>query len=135
MDRSRFRGRRPSALVTFWVLSLPAPSIPTHGVEVVSGAPLEKLLSGRRIGVALRHIPRSARYDLVGNRPPAGPAEGLHHLEHRITAAGAEIHGQHPCMGVQVAQGCNVPEGQIHDMNVIAHPGAIRGLVISPKDA
>ena len=51
-----------------------------------------------------------------------------------MTPAGAEIERRHSCRAPQIAQRRDVAFGDVHDMDVIANSGAVRGFPIVAID-
>src|SRR3954466_8654456 len=92
MRPPRFLARR--LYVAVRVLRLPAPGIAAHGVDLELGAPLEKLLRARGVGVAGGNIAGATREQLERNRAAACPLERLHRFQHGVAAPGAEVHDE-----------------------------------------
>src|SRR3546814_5049529 len=69
--------------------------------------------------------------DAIGHVDAVHPLETCHHVEHRIALAGAEV----PDAERRLARGDGVEGrdmafGKIDDMDIVAHPGAVGGVVI-----
>ena len=64
------------------------------------------------------------------------PVDRVEHFEHREAAAVAAVHRQRPLrLGDQRLEREHVGGGEIADVDVIAHPGAVGGVVIGAEHA
>ena len=55
-------------------------------------------------------------------------------VQHAVTLAGAQIADEEAAAGLQLADGAHMAPGQIHNMDVVTHTGAVRGGVVVAKD-
>ena len=86
------------------------------------------------VGVALCDVTCPAWCDAVGDGAPAGLFEGADHFQHAVAASGAQIDDQRSCLLRQDGQGGQVALGQVDNMDVVAHAGAVHGGVVVAKD-
>ena len=87
-----------------------------------------------RVGITRGHVTRPPRHDGIGNLAPAGQRVGAHHVEHAVALAGAEVDGQRALGIEQVPQRRHVALGQVADVDVVAHAGAVGGVVVVAED-
>src|SRR3972149_4785335 len=120
--------------VTVRVLRLPAPGVAAHLLEAARRAPPQLLRGERGIGPVFREIAGAARGELDRNGPARCGFERLHHFEHRVAASGAEVDGDRAVRALEEAQRRDVRLGEVHHVQVIAHPGAVRRVVVLAED-
>src|SRR5205807_10289506 len=113
----------------------PAPGVAAHLVDAELRFPAQLPRGERRIGIARGDIAGAPRQYLVGNLLSAGALECLHCLEYRVAAAGAEVHGDRAALLLEVLERGDMPEREVHDVEVIAHAGAVLGVVVAAPDA
>ena len=58
----------------------------------------------------------------------------MDNLQHAGAPAGAEVDGLHPGVGHTVVDGLQVPQRQVDHMDVVAHPSAVRCVVVIAVD-
>ena len=150
-----FHGRGPSFIIHYSFLSFQSsvsgataprlqpvgvvfdkiPTVAAHILHVELCLPAEKLLCLGAVGVAFRDIAGSAGLDDVGNRHAAARLERGYCLEHAGSLAGAEVDRFGALVSEGVLQGADVTVGKVHDVNVIAHAGAVHGGIIVAENA
>ncbi len=64
----------------------------------------------------------------------AGLGEGLDDLEHRGAGAGAEVEDLHAGAAIHPGERRGMAGGEVADVDVVAHAGAVGGVVIIAKD-
>ena len=106
------------------------PSIPTHIFNAELRLPMQKFLRFFRIGPVGGNVARAARADLVGQLMTAGLFEGMNHVENAVARAGAEVDGIPPRRRGGAFHGADVTLGEIDDVNVVAHAGAVGRVVV-----
>ncbi len=85
------------------------------------------------LGPALGDVTGAAWLDLVGNGSAAGRFKRLDHLQHRIALTGAQVIGKDAGIRRDARQRFEVTDGEIHHVDVIAHPGTVRRRVVVAK--
>ncbi len=116
-------------------MGLPSPAVFAHLLDRLFGFPAEDFFSVGGVGEAFGHIAGAALYDLVGDFFAGGLLESFDHVEHRVAVAGAEVDGEYPFVLCQVLQGFEVAAGEVHDVDVVADPRAVVGVVVAAEDA
>ncbi len=86
-----------------------------------------------RLGPALGDVAGATGLDLVGNGTAAGRFKCLDHLQHRIALTGPQVVGKDPGIRRDARQRFEVTDGEIHHVDVIAHPGTVRCRVVVAK--
>ena len=122
------------SVVAIGVVLLPVPAVGAHLLDAVLSHPAQLVLGLGGVGVALRDITGAARVDDVGDLLAAGLGEGMDDIQHAVTLAGAQIADEEAAAGLQLADGAHMAPGQIHNMDVVTHTGAVRGGVVVAKD-
>ena len=110
------------------------PAVAAHVLKRILCAPAEDARScpGRHTRLADR--PRGAR-DPVRHAHVVGRLEGVHHFEYAVALAGAEVEDALTRMLRHVGDCRDVAAREIHDVNIIAHAGAVRRIIVVAKDA
>ena len=122
------------SFVAVWILGLPAPAVAAHILERVVRAPAEDARALVRAGVHRRQIARAARRDAVGHVHVVGRFKGVHHFEHAVAPAGAEVKNALARVRRHVGDGRDVAARKIHDVDIVAHAGAVRGGIVVAED-
>ena len=113
---------------------MPAPAVGAHGVEAQFGAPAKLLRGEGRVSPAGGDVPGTALNELVGN-PAAGDLfEALQHLQHAVTLPGAQVAGEQPGLCGEPLQGLEMATGEVDDVDVVAHAGAVHRGVVGAED-
>ncbi len=83
-----------------------------------------------RISVAGRDVAGAPGRDPVGQRPAAGFGVGPDDLQYAGAVPGAQVHRLHSGMFQHVFDGGQMPQRQVHHMDVIPHAGPVRRIVV-----
>ena len=118
------------SFVAVWILGLPAPAVAAHILERVVRAPAEDARALVRAGVHRRQVARAARRDAVGHVHVVGRFKGVHHFEHAVAPAGAEVKNALARMRRHVGNGRDVAARKIHDVDIVAHAGAVGRIIV-----
>ena len=86
------------------------------------------------IGVVGVYVSRAARVNNVGDILATCAGEGLDDIKDRASDAGTEVEDLNTLATVHPCKCCNVAGSQVADVNVVAHAGAVRGVVVVAKD-
>lgn len=113
-------------MVAIGVVLLPVPAVGAHLLDAVLGHPAQLVLSLGGVGVALGDITGAAGIDDVGDLLAAGLGEGMDDVQHAVALAGAQIADEETAAGLQLADGAHMAPGQIHNVDVVTHTGAVR---------
>jgi len=92
-------------------------------------APVQQCVGVAGVCVTLRDITGAARDYPIGYGPAAGLAECVHHFQHAVAVAGAQVAGNEAMSG-QGVQRLQVPLGQIYHVYVISNTGAVGRVVV-----
>ena len=111
-------------------MGLPVPGIAAHILKVVFGFPAEELSTLVRAGIYSGEVACATRCNLIGDGDPVNPLKGLDHVQYTVTHTGAEIKDILTTMGLHVIDGGNVTARKVNNMDVVAHTGAVRGVVV-----
>ena len=119
-----------------WMALVPCPGRSHDGVQVVvlrlpSQHPDGLLRGGDQLG----RVARAARGNLGGNRVSGDRSGHVHHLFDGEADAVAQIKDVVLPALHQVVQRQNVRLGQVVDMDVVAHTGAVLGGIVVAEDA
>ena len=68
-------------------------------------------------------------------RPLVGRLEGVHHLEHAVALAGAEVEDALARVLRHVGDRRDVAAREVHDVDIVAHARAVRRVIVVAKDA
>ena len=98
--------------------------------KVEARSPAEQALRQRRVGVAGGDVAGAARRDAVRHLAPAGALEGAHHLEHAVPRPVPRLTVSERGAAEQVAQRGDVAFGEVDDVDVVAHAGAVGRVVV-----
>jgi hypothetical protein len=120
--------------ITRGVAALPAPGVAAHVGEGVSGLPAEDVFRLGGVGVDGGEVARAARADHVGDGHAVDLGEGLDHVEHAVADAGAEVEDLAARVVIGVVDGGEVAVGQVADVDVVAHAGAVGRVVVVAED-
>src|SRR3989442_1144173 len=134
-------GRPPTELLNFRSLSGTAPTLlhpfPSAGNNVgksAGGFPSEHLLGTRGIRNQNRRIARPPRPDFPVNGASGGGFRCLDDLENRISLACSQIKSNRLAAFLQMLKSADVRVGQVIDMDVVAHAGAVWSGVVRAED-
>src|SRR5699024_194325 len=129
-----FLGSRAiSGCVAVRVVLLPAPVVGAHGVDAAFCLPAERFHGVGGDGVAGGGVTGTAIGHCAGDFLTAGFTEGVDHVEHAVALAGAEVGGNQAATGLQHVECVEVALCQVHDVNVVAHAGAVGGGVVAAE--
>ena len=89
-----------------------------------------------RVGVAAGHVTRAALGDCIGQGFAARLFKGVQNFKHAIAFTGAQVDRQQfgLCQSGQFFQRLDMAPGQIHDVDVIAHAGAVHSVIVAAKN-
>ena len=110
------------------------PGILCHFIERAGDTPVELFIRFGGIGPVSREVAITAGSEVILHRLAAGFTESIHHIQHAAANPGAEVVNMHARFVRQLLHRRHVAVGQIHDVNVIAHAGAIFGGIIVTKN-
>mmetsp|Transcript_6631 Transcript_6631/g.15185 ORF Transcript_6631/g.15185 Transcript_6631/m.15185 type:complete len:337 (+) Transcript_6631:88-1098(+) len=114
---------------------LPLPCALAHVLQRSLDLPTEVHLSLAGVGDDRGEVARPPVADLVSDGLSGGLLEGLHHLKDRVALTGAQIVDNASRVQLQnLLQSANVPIGEVHDVDVVAHAGAIDSVIVVAKD-
>ena len=113
---------------------MPAPGIDHHLLQTPLSLPAQLVTGQSRFSPALGNIAGATGLDLVGNGTATGCLERLDHLQHGIALTGAEVIGEDAGITLDAGQRFEVTDGEIHHVDIVAHPGAVRGRIVVAKD-
>ena len=114
---------------------LPTPSAAAHVVDGFFGCPAQDLCCLVGLGVTAGDVTTAARHDLVGDVLATGLGKGLDHFQDTAAFASAQVDSVPTRMVLRKFQGREMAIYQVHDMDVVADAGAIRGIVVITKYA
>ncbi len=95
--------------------------------------PVELLFRLVGLGVTDCDVACSARCDLEWNGSAGSPLKSLNHLQHAVAGSGAKVDSMPPGRTLEIIERGFVPFGKIHHMDVIAHAGAVLGVIVITK--
>ena len=108
------------------------PRAAAHVLERAGGRPAQIPAGFGGIGIAGGDVARAARLDAVRHGSPRRLLEGADELQHAVAAPGAQVDRMPAGVAGQKAQGGGVALGQVHDVDVVPHAGAVgRGVVVA----
>ncbi len=116
-------------------MGLPSPAVFAHLLDRLFGFPAQDFFGVGGVGEAFGHVAGAALYDLVGDFFAGGLLEGFDHVEHRVAVAGAEVDGEYSFVLCKVLQGFEMAAGEVDDVDVVADPRAVVGVVVAAEDA
>ena len=116
-------------MIAVGVVLLPVPAVGTHLLDAVLSHPAQLILGLGGVGVALGDVAGAARVDDVGDLLAAGLGEGVDDIQHAVALAGAQIADEQAAVRLQLLDGADMAAGQIDDVDVVAHAGAVGGIV------
>src|SRR5437899_875391 len=116
------------------VLALPVPGIGTHLTQVPRGLPSEQGGCEGCVGVTCCDVARPAFDDMVGDRFARHRLECSDDLEDAMTFAGPQIYRKKSLLLAQLRKSRQMSRREIHDVDVVAHAGAIRRRVVIPEN-
>ena len=108
-------------------MALPVPAVAAHFVNAVLSFPAQLTLGLAGIAPALGNIAGAARVNDIGQLLAAGLAECMNHIQHTVAVAGAQVADEQAGLFFQLFDGCHMAAGQVHNVDVVAHAGAIGG--------
>ena len=114
-------------------MALPVPAVGAHFLNAVLGLPAELTLGLGGIAPALGDVAGAARVDDIGDLLAASLAEGVDDVQHAVAVAGAQIADEQAGLLLQLFDGSNMAAGQVDNMDVVAHAGAVGGRVVIAK--
>ena len=114
---------------------LPTPGAAAHVIDGFFCSPAQHFCSLVGLGVAAGNVSTATGHDLVRNVLAAGLGEGLDHVQDTTALAGTQVDGMPTRMVLRKFQGSQVAVYQVHNVDVVADTGAIRGVVVIPKYA
>ena len=76
-----------------------------------------------------------AGLDGVGYGDSVYTLESVDHVEDAVAVAGAEVVDGEATLPLDGFEGADVPVGEVDDVDVVAHAGAVRGGVVVAEDA
>src|SRR5690606_11073663 len=112
-----------SAAEPLAALRLPAPRIPAGVVEAELRTPSEFAVRLGRVGDRRSDVTVARGCDDVGDVPASRLGEGADDLQHVVPDARAQV--VHLDSGGEVLECGEVSAGEIHDVDVVAHPRAV----------
>ena len=116
-----------------WIEALPMPGIGAHVCEIPFSAPTEERRGFAGIGVTSCDVTGTARGDLVGDGLAASLLKGSYNLQYTVAGSSPEI-DRETCGWVgplpQSLQCFEMSDGEIDDMDVVAHTGPVRSRVV-----
>ena len=121
--------------VSVWVQRLPVPAVAAHILKVIVRRPAEHIFALLRTAVADVDIAGAPAHDSVRHAQAVCLLKGVHHVEHAVADAGAEVKHAFAAMAFHVRNGGDMAAGEIDDMDVIAHAGAVVGVVVVAENA
>src|SRR5690606_12343411 len=83
-----------------------------------------------RRGITGGNIARTTRHKFIRYSTATGLLEGLNCLQYAITLAGSQVDSETAGLRKQPAQGRDMTACQVHDVDVIAYPGAIGSRIV-----
>ena len=128
-------GGPSGSFVAVGIVRLPAPAVAAHILERILGVPAEDARTLVRAGVHGRQVARTARRDPVRHMHVVGRLEGVHHLEHAVALAGAEVEDALARVLRHVGDRRDVAAREVHDVDIVAHARAVRRVIVVAKDA
>ena len=96
--------------------------------------PAENLLCLRGVCVNGGKVARAAFADDIRNLHAVDRGEGVHHFQNAYAFAGAEVEDFAACVRFRIAERGKMPFGKVHDVDVVAHAGAVGGIVGVAED-
>ena len=121
--------------VAHGIAALPAPGIPAHIHQGLLCLPAQLFCGLGRIGIAGCQIAGAAVNDLVWQIQAIGLVEGLHHIQHAVADAGAQVEYVTAQVLHRVFHCCHMALCQIHHVDLVSDTGAIGGVVVIAKHA
>ena len=121
-------------LISGRVPGLPAPAVAAHIGKRFLCLPAKDLLCLGGVCVDRGQIACAARADDVGDGNIVDLGEGVHHFQHADAAAGAEVEDLAAGVRLRIADRAQMALGQIDDVDIIAHAGTVRGVVVVAED-
>ncbi len=79
-------------------------------------------------------IAGAARGDLVRDGDAVDALKGLHHVQHAVSVAGAEVEDIFAAVIHHIVDGGDVAAGEVDDMDIVAHAGSVRRVVVVAED-
>lgn len=122
-------------MVAGGVVFLEVPGVAAHVVDVAGGAPAQLGLRLGGVAVAGGDVARAAWLDGVGHVQPVRLLKGVHHVEHRVAVACAQVVDGEALALLDGLQCGDVSGGEVHDVDVVAHSGAVGGVIVVAKDS
>mmetsp|Transcript_9861 Transcript_9861/g.21966 ORF Transcript_9861/g.21966 Transcript_9861/m.21966 type:complete len:281 (-) Transcript_9861:409-1251(-) len=132
-------------LIPIGIGGLPPIRVRAHLLQPARGRPAQLLQSPGRVRVADSDVPRPALPELEGQRVPRGLLHGRHHVQHAVASARAQVEhrvlpvpvglrglGRVLRVRLHVLERGDVPLGQVHHVDIVAHACAVlRGIVFA----
>ena len=110
--------------------ALEPPGIAAHGLQVAAGPPAPQLLGPARVGDERADVTGLAAGDPVRNPDAADRTERGDQLEDGDAGAGAQVEDLQAGRVVELVQRDAVGLGHVHDVDVVADPAAVGGVVV-----
>ena len=121
--------------VALGVLALPVPGIPAHVGQGLLCLPAQDLCALGGVCIAGCDVAGAAVGDDIGHIHVVHFHEGVHHIQHAVARAGAQVEDLASLMLGDVFHGSHMALGQVHHMDIVSHAGAVVGIVVIAVDA
>ena len=117
------------------VLLLPVPAVADHLFDAVLGFPAQLAFGFGGVAVAGGDVAGTAGLDAVGHLDTVHLDEGVDHVEDAVAVACAEVVDVEAAAALDGLEGADVAAGEIDDVDIVAHAGAVGGVIIVAEDA
>src|SRR5690606_18172316 len=88
---------------------------------------------GGRVGITLSDVAWTPGDDLVRDGPAAGPLEGLDDLQDGVALSSTKVDGPGARRLVHALERCQMTQGEVDHMDVVAHAGAVGGGIVAAE--
>ncbi|MBT9177246.1 MAG: hypothetical protein DDT20_01579 [Firmicutes bacterium] len=112
---------------------LKTPRISDHFTQVALCAPVEHARGAGGICKAGGHIASAPWGDFVGHSDAVFCCKGVYKLKHGCTFAGAEVKDTDAWQ--EFLKRGHMPFSEVDNVDIVAHTGAVRGVIIVAKHA